>query len=98
ESLLQDEVENNIENHVDNRELITENTCNHPNCEKKFKTKKGLKNHQFVHNGKYPFKCLECSKGFTKRIRLNEHAVRMHGKKGVSTCKLCGKNLTSYRK
>lgn len=51
-------------------------------CQQRFRRKTQLKNHQFQHTGQYPYRCLECGKGFVNTLTFirhqTTHKIKIH--------------------
>ncbi|XP_061631940.1 zinc finger protein 1035 isoform X1 [Phyllopteryx taeniolatus] len=62
-------------------------------CEKKCDTEQSLKNHERCHRGERPYRCLDCRRGFKKRVYLMAHKV-VHQS---IQCTLCRKILPNAR-
>src|SRR5207253_463392 len=71
--------------------------CSFEGCEKSFKRKSAMRKHYRQHTNVYPFRCLECEKGFHGRVLLREHTVKEHGTSGIGKCKQCGQMLKNRR-
>ncbi|XP_075229758.1 uncharacterized protein LOC142329235 [Lycorma delicatula] len=57
---------------------------------------RGLKIHEMLHTGKYPFICEFCGKGFISSHILNEHKGGKHFKEFRHICDVCGKGFYFY--
>ncbi|XP_054636963.1 zinc finger protein 1035 [Dunckerocampus dactyliophorus] len=62
-------------------------------CEKKFDTSQSLKKHEGSHRGERPYRCLQCARGFKKRVHLLGHKI-VHR---TMQCTLCKKILPNAR-
>ncbi|KRT80078.1 zinc finger protein [Oryctes borbonicus] len=69
-------------------------SCN--DCQKKFSTKREMKNHKRTHAGK-PFTCDFCQKGFSRTSHLIRHR-RVHTGERPFNCKECGKSFARQDK
>ncbi|XP_039893787.1 zinc finger protein 260-like isoform X2 [Simochromis diagramma] len=61
-------------------------------CQKKFKTKMGLKTHQVVHTDERPFACSTCGKGFKTKYSLKSHQL-VHTAEKPHKCSECGESF-----
>nr|XP_057939807.1 zinc finger protein 1035 isoform X1 [Doryrhamphus excisus]XP_057939808.1 zinc finger protein 1035 isoform X1 [Doryrhamphus excisus] len=58
-------------------------------CDKNFDTSQSLKKHLLSHRGERPYRCLQCARGFKKRVYLLGHKI-VHR---MMQCTLCKKIL-----
>ncbi|CAH1954160.1 unnamed protein product [Acanthoscelides obtectus] len=59
------------------------------NCDKNFRTKSNLKEHENYCTGAYPFDCKYCDKKFASSTKLKNHVKLKHDKKFVAICSIC---------
>ena len=62
------------------------------NCQKSFRQKKKLKEHEVVHTGGKPFQCATCSKRFSFKSALKNH-IMIHDGTFPCHCQTCGKGF-----
>ena len=60
--------------------------CN--TCNRSFKKKQVLQNHERTHTGEKPFECKECHKRFSRQHHLNKH-MRLHTGEKCHSCSHC---------
>ncbi|XP_069509210.1 zinc finger protein 34-like isoform X2 [Ambystoma mexicanum] len=77
-----------------NENLTRHYHCNE--CEKSFRQKASLIEHQRAHTGQRPFKCTECGKGFSRKRSLIVH-WRIHMRERGHQCTKCDKNFSHNR-
>ena len=65
-------------------------------CKKNFTSRNGLKTHENLHKGIYPYKCPHCGKGFTCTSNLKFH-VRKHDSETQFVCEKCQKGFVKKR-
>lgn len=63
--------------HVSPDEKPTGVAC--PICGKLLRWAKNLPSHMRMHEGKYPYHCSVCDKGFTSTTRHRDHMEKVHG-------------------
>ena len=68
--------------------IIKKKTCEI--CEKSFKTKEHLRQHQRSHTGEKPFLCISCGKAFTQQGNLIKH-MRIHAGTKMFLCEVCSR-------
>ena len=61
-------------------------------CDKTFKTRIHLENHNLLHTGERPHKCEECGEHFRHKMSLVAHQ-RIHGDVRPYVCETCGKSF-----
>lgn len=59
------------------------------NCEKLFRTKSNLKDHQNNCLGILPYECRYCDKRFPTTTKLKNHVKLKHDKKFIAICSIC---------
>lgn len=64
-------------------------------CDKKYKTKRDLKEHSFTHCIKRPFPCTFCPKSFISSSKLKQH-LNIHTGARPYKCKYCPKDFTNF--
>lgn len=78
--------------------------CNHEDCEREYKSKRGLQVHIKTHNKKYTIICELCGKGFMDRSNLDGHINSKHMSSKPYKCSKCNasfswiSNLRRHRK
>lgn len=58
-------------------------------CAKRFKTKKGLSQHEITHSAELPFKCVDCPRAFKEKWNYMQHR-RIHTGDLPYPCTVCG--------
>ncbi|XP_053690668.1 zinc finger protein 883-like isoform X2 [Sabethes cyaneus] len=66
-----------------------------PQCDKRFFTSGGLKNHEKLHSIKKPNVCSQCGKSFHRKSVLKDHISMVHSNVRWFECTLCPKSFTS---
>ncbi|XP_055629232.1 zinc finger protein ZFP2-like [Toxorhynchites rutilus septentrionalis] len=66
--------------------------CSYPGCTKYYVEQRSLDIHMFSHNGKKPFACNFCDKGFTQKCNLEKHE-RVHTGEKPYKCNVCQKRF-----
>nr|CAH7738497.1 unnamed protein product [Callosobruchus chinensis] len=59
------------------------------NCDKTFRTKSNLKEHENYCTGTYPYDCKYCDKKFASATKLKNHVRLKHDKKFIAICSIC---------
>ncbi|XP_055606822.1 endothelial zinc finger protein induced by tumor necrosis factor alpha-like [Uranotaenia lowii] len=67
---------------------ITPFSCPMENCQKAFKSKKGLDEHVAKHTGEFSIACDICGKGFLNQSYLTAH-LRIHTEEKTFRCNIC---------
>ncbi|XP_029721452.1 zinc finger protein 883 isoform X1 [Aedes albopictus] len=67
-------------------------TCPYPNCAKYYVEQRSLDIHIYSHDGKKPFTCGYCTKGFTQKCNLEKHE-RVHTGEKPFKCNFCHKSF-----
>ena len=80
----------------------SDNTFECKKCYKEFTSSRFLNRHMEIDHGKELFKCKDCNKGFSRRLKFQNHICKLDdgtfGNKGVKDklmCPTCGKTLSS---
>ncbi|XP_058453308.1 zinc finger and SCAN domain-containing protein 10-like isoform X2 [Malaya genurostris] len=72
--------------------------CSYENCTKAYRHRLDLQRHEAkVHEGKRPFVCTVCDKGFIRNRDLRLHE-RMHTLAKLFTCEICQEGFDVYQK
>ncbi|XP_061808115.1 zinc finger protein 1035 isoform X1 [Nerophis lumbriciformis] len=85
--------ESKKENGVKSEEEMADLSLTCKYCEKYFHTLQSLKKHESCHRGERPYRCLQCARGFKKRVHLLGHKI-VHQ---TIECTLCKKVLPNSR-
>ena len=62
-------------------------------CNKRFKRRDHLRDHERLHTGERPFKCPHCGKGFAQRTNMNMHSYKCNQLQDGSSNTLDNNNL-----
>jgi len=100
DALMETDVEVNMEDGDDIGNMSTASNASFPFscalCNKVYRHKQGLVEHNRTHTGEKPYQCSKCDKLFTRLSGLKIH-MNTHSDEVYSKCSLCGLDFQSLR-